>query len=79
MGRNTLHEECLGVAEGIEDLGLKSGCGSAMGLERRVRVMAGGAGRMTEGVRAVREDEDDDSHHTAGVAVAGRDVRIDGT
>lgn len=41
--------------------------------------MAGGAGRMTEDVRTVREDEGDYSHHIAGVAVAGRDVRIDGT
>jgi hypothetical protein len=78
MGRNMLHEERLGVAEDIEDSGLKLGCGNAKGLGR-VGVMAGYAGRMTEGVRGVREVEDDDSHHTAGVAVAGRDVRIDGT
>ncbi len=74
-----LHEERLGAAEDIEDSGLKWGCGNAKKLGRRVEVMAGRAGRMTEGVRAVREVEDDDSHHTAGVAVAGRDVRIDGT
>ena len=79
MGRNTLHEGCLGAAEDIEDLVLKLGCDSAKGSGRRVGVMVGGAGRMIEGVRAVREAEDDDSHHTAGVAVAGRDVRIDGT
>jgi hypothetical protein len=79
MGRNMLHEERLGVAEDIEDSGLKLSCGNAKGLGRRVGVMAECAGRMTEGVRGVREVEDDDSHHTAGVAVAGRDVRIDGT
>jgi len=79
MGKNMLHEERLGVTEDIEDSGLKLGCGSAKVLGRRVVAMAGGAGRMTEDVRAVREVEGDDSHHTAGVSVAGRDVRIDGT
>jgi hypothetical protein len=79
MGRNVLHEERLGVAEDIEDSGPKLGCGSAKGLGRRVGVMAGRAGRMSEDVRAVREVEDDDSHHRAGVAAAGRGVRIDGT
>jgi hypothetical protein len=74
-----LHEERLGVAEDIEDSGPKLGYGSAKGLGRQVGVMAGRAGRTTEDVRAVREVEDDDSHHRAGVAVAGRDVRIDGT
>ena len=76
MGRNMLHEERLGVAEDIEDSGPKLGCGSAKGLGRQVGVMAGRAGRMTEGVRAAREVEDDDSHHTAGVAVAGRDMCV---
>jgi hypothetical protein len=79
MGRNMLHEERLEVAEDIEDSGLKLGCGNVQGLGRRLEVMVGDAGRMSEVVRAVREAEDDDSHHTAGVAVAGRDVRIDGT
>jgi hypothetical protein len=79
MGRNMLHVGCLGVAEDIEDSGLKLGCGNAKGLGRRLGVMAGRAGKMTEGVRAVREAEDDDSHHRAWVAAAGRDVRIDGT
>jgi len=74
-----LHEECLGVAEDIEDSGLRLGCGNAKELGRQVGVMAGRAGRMTEGVRTVKEAEDDDSRHTAGVAVAGIDVRIDGT
>jgi hypothetical protein len=78
MGTNKLHEGSLGVVEGIEDSGLKLGYDSAKELGRR-GVMAGGAGKMTESVRVAREDEDDDSRHIAGVAVAGRDVRIDGT
>jgi hypothetical protein len=41
--------------------------------------MAGHAHRKSEDVKAVREADGDDSHHTAGVAVAGIDVRIDGT
>jgi hypothetical protein len=79
MGMNMLHEERLGVAEDIEDSGLKLGCGNAQGLGRRLEIVAGRAGRMSEVVRAMREAEDDDSHHRAGVAAADRDVRIDGT
>jgi hypothetical protein len=79
MGRNMLHEERPGVAEDIEDSELKLGCGNAKGLGRRLGLMAGHAGRMSEVVRAVREAEEDGSRHTAEVAVAGRDVRIDGT
>ena len=79
MGRNMLHEERLGVAEDTEDSGLKLGCGNAKGSGRRVGVMAGRGGRMTGDARAARGAEDDDSHRRAGVAVAGRDVRIDGT
>jgi len=41
--------------------------------------MAGRADRRAEGVRALREAEDGGSHRRAGGAVAGRDVRIDGT
>jgi hypothetical protein len=74
MGRNMLHEERLGVGEDIEDSVLILGCGNAQGLGRRLRVMAG-----REVVRGVREAEDDDSHHRAGVAAAGREIRIDGT
>jgi hypothetical protein len=50
-----------------------------MELERLVGVMAGHADMTVVGVRAVREAGDGDSHHKAGVAAAGRDVRIDWT
>ena len=79
MGGSTLREERLEAAEDIEDSGQKLGCGNAKGLERLLQVMAVGAGRMSEVVRAAMEAEKDDNRHTAGVAVAGRDVRIDGT
>jgi hypothetical protein len=67
-GRNTLHGECPGVVEDIEDSGLKLDWGNGQGLGRLVRATAGHA----EGVRAERKAEDD-------VAVAGRDVCIDWT
>lgn len=69
-----LQEERLVVGEDIEDSVLKLGCGNAQGLGRRLGVMAG-----REVVRGVREAEDDDSHHIAGAAAAGRGIRIDGT
>lgn len=72
MGRNRLHEERPGVVEGIEDSGLKLDCGNAKELGRLVGVMAGHADKMVEGVRAVRDAEDD-------VAVAGREECIDWT
>jgi hypothetical protein len=72
VGRNMLHGERPGVAEDIEDSGLKLDCGSAQGSGILVGVVAGHAGKRIEGVRAVREAEDD-------VAVAGRDVCIDWT
>jgi len=79
MGRNMLHDEHSGVVEDIEDSGLELGCCNAKGLGRLVGVMVGRADRRTEGVGAGRDAGDDGSHHRAGDAVAGRDVRIDGT
>jgi hypothetical protein len=79
MEKNMLQEERLGVCEDIGDSGQKLGCCNAQGLGRRLGVMAGRAGKMGEVVRDVRGVEDDDNRHKAGVAAAGREIRIDGT